>query len=88
MSNVNLNGQLCEVPRPKALPNSGMYASHAAYSGRHLPEASGALGSGGLERSDVDLGGLLTRHSIAQRHCSRRGEDLPSHIGMWTVSMH
>lgn len=33
--------------------HSDMYAS---YSGRHLPEASGALGSGGLERSEVDLG--------------------------------
>ena len=33
--------------------HSNMYASH---SGRHLPEASGALGSGGLERSEVDLG--------------------------------
>jgi hypothetical protein len=39
-----------------------MYASHAAYSELSVtnrPEVSRALGSGGLGRSDVDLGGSV-----------------------------
>jgi hypothetical protein len=51
-----------------------------------FPEASRALGSGGLDRSDVDLGGPLMMHSIARRHCSRR-ECPPSFIGMCAVSV-
>jgi hypothetical protein len=57
---------LCEVQCPKALL-SKTYKEVCTLPmllilglrGRHLPEAYGALGSGGLERSDVDLGGCL-----------------------------